>query len=155
LTFEICIEPRDFPVDKKTLYEKKYKRVCRRVIGDWGGFSVEDSREIIEVGYIKARSLTTLSMFEVCDVRFERTLAFDKDNFHVEITLSIDPEKAMNLVPEYFVNDKKNCFGDKRWDLENNKDDLFYKEAEAGNVPDIIGRWFELFDRIIDTVNFS
>jgi len=114
---------------------------------DW---PVKESRRIRKIGNTYAQDFIVLSRFEVCDVVFERKLYFFNNDYQIIVTLIGPKEGIITSLPSFFVSDKDNCGQDKRWDFK--KQEEFIGMLNNGKAPKPAQDWFNLFDKIVETI---
>ncbi len=103
-------------------------------------------------GPINAQEFMVLSRFEICDVTFERRLIFYYDDHQVIITLYGNKNNIISENPSYFKFDQINCSNQKIWD--SSKQNQFYNDLNNNLLSGNAQNWFNLFDNIIETINF-
>jgi hypothetical protein len=123
--------------------------------GEYGiavDFSLEASERVRAVGGLNAQDFLVLGRFEVCDVTFERKLYAVNDGWLVVLTLAGDWEDLVADSAEYFQTDRANCGPYKYW--QHDQQGMFYLELAEGEGNPLTQEWYELFDQIVDTVEF-
>lgn len=110
---------------------------------DW---PAEDSKKVVQIGDIYAKSFMVLGRFEVCDVTFERILLFYYNGYRVIITLYGPGQSIISSMPEYFMTESY-CGAVRR--VENSD---FYNALSNGNGSESAEEWYNVFDEIIDTI---
>lgn len=123
--------------------------------GDYGrdvDFPVDESKRVVQVGDLYAQDFVVLSRFEVCSVMFERKLYFFKDNHQVVLTLTGPREEIMDSITGYLIEHPDNCMGDERWTEVGQG--LFVEDLVRGAGSDVAQDWYDLFDRIVGTIEF-
>jgi len=112
-----------------------------------------DSRKVINIGKVYAKTFTVLGRFDTCDVAFERTaIFFPNDNTRVIITLIGPTEKIISENPSYFEPKRwKNCSApDENYGME-----MFYKNLFNNKTGQISNHWYETFDQLLSTIKFA
>ncbi len=133
--------------------ETALKNMASLESGQYGqnvDFPLESSKTLKKIGSTNAQEFMVLARFEVCDVTFERKLYFFNNNYQLVITLSGPKDSFIAGGPEYFTTDKENCGDEKIWNFE--KQNQFYNDLKNNKAPQIIQDWFNIFDKIIGTV---
>lgn len=121
--------------------------------GDHVDFALEESQKVKQVGEKNAQDFLVLSRFEVCNVTFERKLYFFNADHQIVITLFADPDAIISTSPEFFTTDTKNCGEEKIWDFE--KIPSFYQTLVDGKGSETTQHWFDVFDEIVETIEFD
>jgi hypothetical protein len=135
--------------DKETVLKNK-KALAGGSYGSGVDMALSTSKILRKVGNIYAQDFIVLGRFEVCDVTFERKLYFFNGEKQIMITLYGPENIIMSQLSEYFTKDAQNCFEETIWDFT--KQDDFYtvlKNKKAGGAAQ---EWFDVFDRIIDSI---
>lgn len=149
IVLDICVDPRFQDEEPDSAFLEKYNSCQWEIRDDWG-WSIAESRRFVNIDDIKAKSITILGKFDICSVMFIRTFAFDKNNFHVEITVNADPEQVKSTIDNYLTTDSANCGQEKVL----NSSSIYHDWAEK-NVPGLSQEWFNVYDQIIQTVSIK
>jgi len=126
----------------KTNVLKNKDSLTQGLYGEESGFEIGGLLRII--GDVYARDYLTLSMFEICDVRFERSLYFFRNDNLVIITLKAPKD---NIIEQYFTTNQENCGDQLIWGNQQ----LYAIDLRSG---EIIQEWYDLFDDIVNTIEF-
>jgi hypothetical protein len=116
----------------------------------YGG--IPDSAKLVTFSGINGKTFVTLSLLEVCDVRFDRSLIIYKDNQQILLGLSVADSKSLaSKIPQYFIKDSIDC-----------GDTLIWKSASrlvadlmANTAPQPVQNWYDTFDLILSTFQFT
>ncbi len=117
---------------------------------DW---PLSESKKVVKIGSVNAQEFMVLSRFEICDVVFQRKLYFFYNNYQIVVTLAGPKQDIISNSPEYFETNKENCGDEKIWNFDKQKD--FFESLENGAGSEAAITWFNLFDRIKGTIEFS
>jgi len=133
---------RDFVLqDKKSLSDGQY--------GDSFGFALPESERVFTLkngNY--AKEYAVLSMFEICDVRFQKKIVFYKDDYQVVLNLSANAPKVKEENPEYFTQNEDNCGIDNIWNFEDKSQSKFWQDLSKGNIDGLAKDWNSYFEII-------
>lgn len=112
-----------------------------------------DSRKVINLGKVNAKTFMVLGRFETCDITFERKAIFYPDNTTRAIITLLGPKEKIILEnPAYFESDRwKNCMN-----LSTNYGkDMFYKDVIVNKTGPTTNDWYKTFDQILSTIKFT
>lgn len=113
-------------------------------------FQLDQSKVLKTISNVYAQEFMVLGRFEVCSVVFERKLYFFNNDYQIVITLSGPKDSFIPSAPEYFVFNKENCGDEKIWDFE--KQGQFYDNLKNNIAPQVVQDWFNIFDKIANTI---
>lgn len=138
--------------DKDTAITNK-EALLAGVYGEDVDFPFDASKKVVEVDGIKAQDFIVFGRFEICDARFERKLYLFNNDYQIVLSLSLDSDKAISSLPEYFTLNKENCGEEKIWNIE--KQDELYSKLVLGEDLGVVSDWFNTFDSIIKTIEIG
>ena len=124
--------------------------------GEYGeviDFPLEISKQVRAVKGKNAQEFMVLSRFEVCDVVFERKTRFFVDDYQIVLTLSTPKKTIAQTMPAYFTTDNENCEEELIWDFDLQKN--FYQNLASGIGSQNALEWFNSFDKIVETIDFT
>jgi hypothetical protein len=136
----------------KETAEKNVKSLENGEYGEGVDFPLEVSKKVREIMGVNAQEFMVLGRFEICDLRLERKLYFFNNDQQIVITLIVAKDNIISDHPEYLTVNEDNCGKDMIWDFE--KQDQFYQNLEEGNLSGLTQEWFDVFDEIVDTIEF-
>ena len=116
-------------------------------------FPVEGSEKNVGFKYVEGNIFMTLARFEVCDVTFERNLRIIKDNKQIDVVLKGDNEMLVVNNPDYFELNEENCGDNLIWIFDKQVDFFEQLEKKEGEIE--TQAWFDKFDKIVSTIQFS
>lgn len=120
-------------------------------------FSLRESQKVVKIDdKIWGKKFTILSMFEVCDISFIRSLIFFKDGYAVKISLeSVGGDRIISELPQYFTTYPPDCGNDLIWNYERGAQSQFYNDLVQGKIGSETeaGIWYHTFDEIISTID--
>lgn len=131
---------------------KNLDLLSKREYGKEVDFPFPLSKKVKNLGSVNAQDFMVFGRFEICDARFERVLYFINNGYQVVINLSAKADKVIAENMGYFRTDKKNCGDEMIWDLD--KWEEFYSTLPESSEDSLTRRWFEVFDDIVDTIEF-
>lgn len=102
-----------------------------------------------------AKTFTVLSRFEVCDVTFERIAIFYWKDCRVTLRLFGPKAAIMRENPDLFIQDKDNCGDEPLWNYHTKYAESFTDALRAGTAGKHAARWNELFDQILQGIQFG
>lgn len=117
---------------------------------DW---PLEESKKVVKIGDLNAQEFMVLSRLEVCDVVFERKLYFFNKGYQIVVTLTGPKDIITREEADFFKEDDKNCGEEKVWNFEKQGD--FYMKLKNGEAGEAAQKWFDIFDDIKGTINFT
>lgn len=116
-------------------------------------FSIEGTEKTLEIDGVEVETFMTSGRFEVCSTLIERELDFDQGDKKKLIVFKGDITTAQNEYPEFFIKDDTNCGDAMIWD--NNKRLDFFNTLINGDSETETQAWFDKFDSIINTIEFT
>lgn len=141
-------EPMGFDLKTATSDKKSLES------GNYGsevfGANYLDSRKVIKLDNLFAKTYISFQEIEVCNVQFTRGLIFYKNNYQVNLIFSA-PFSYANKMPDYFTLDSVNCGSSPVW----KSPEKFYLDITNNKAPQIALDWYNLFDQIVSTVQFT
>jgi len=157
-------------LDEAGLYSKSIAEAVMESLkkGEKGpglDFEEENSEKVIKLGDINGREGVVMGRFEVCDVTFEKILAFypEKDGkvYQVVLNLRAPREKMMEAFPDYFYKDPDNCGEELVWKQQAEGGEnmrIFskfnYYIIEANEHP-LIVKWNNAFEEIKGSIRID
>ena len=117
---------------------------------DW---PLEASKKVRKIGEINAQDFMVLSRFEICDTTFERKTLFYYNGHQIEIILKGPADEIKESMPEYFSKNEENCGEMIIWNFDKQED--FYKTLKKGKGSEVTQEWFDLFDKIVNTIELN
>jgi hypothetical protein len=131
--------------------------------GQYGGnvdFDFPSSRNVVSLGTVKAKTFTILGRFETCDVTFERiAIIYPEGRYRIIINLYGPFDQIINENSPYFetrfdgLNKWKNC--DSADDESEFGQTRFYNDLVKGKTSPNSQAWYDTFDQILSTLEFS
>lgn len=115
--------------------------------------SIEISQKVRRLNGAYAQESLVLSRFEVCNVVFDRKLVFYRNDYQITLTLNGPRISIINEMNNYFKMDEENCGNEKIWDFD--KQANFYKKLQNEEGSPSAQEWFDLFDKIIGTIDLN
>ena len=137
----------------KETAEKNVESLNNGEYGEDVDWPIESSKKVRTVSSTSAQDFMVLSRFDVCSIVFERKLYFFNNDNQVVVTLLGPKDEIIESSPDFFKIDSENCGEEKVWDLD--KQDEFYDELKANAGSEVAQNWFNLFDRIVNTISFE
>jgi hypothetical protein len=114
-------------------------------------FSTKD--ELMNLGSLNGRISTYLAMFEVCDVRFDRTLVFYPGDYRVTIDFTGVNSDIIAGMPDFFKPDNVNCQHNLVWNADKMENFLSALSAHKGRGAGQV--WYDTFDNIVKTIEIN
>ena len=95
-----------------------------------------------------------ISILKDCDVQIHRKLVFYKNDHRIIVTDSANINDTHDKNNEYFEINKNKCGGAiPIWKKQG--EEKLYQDSTENKLPVKIQGWFNFFDKIIETIEFS
>lgn len=103
----------------------------------------------------KLTEYIVFSKYDICNVTFERSTAFENKKHQVLIILTANTNTIMESeeMAGYFKENNQNCGSQKAWDLK--KLDGFYNELVAGNACTLAQNWYDTFNSVLELLQIN
>lgn len=109
--------------------------------------------KIKNIGKANAQESMFISLLKDCNAQINRKLVFYENNYRIIITLSTNINDADDENNKYFEMNKNKCDGINIW--KDQGAEKLYKDLNENKLHGKIQNWFNLFDKIIETMQFS
>lgn len=127
--------------------KRDYESLQKCEYGEFVDFAWQDSKRVVRLDNMFAKTFTVLGRFDAGDIAFERRAIFYPDNQSRAILILYGPEDKI-------ISENLQYFNGSSWDYNDNEDygaNKFYQNLQSNQASESTEKWYTTFDQILST----